>query len=193
MKPRSGWTKRQERVRNEEEAQLENVRGRLQNYHDAGTTQKLYDLNLYLVQEAVDRTHQLDAKAGVLSGFVGAILVLLLSSLETWTEEAARVPATRWALLIAALLISLSGVLFLFALWAARFQWFDDAEIVFPTAYLDFPDLLARYYVIAMYRVILSHNRVGATKGRLMMWGLRLLASGAIVMLFPVLAALWEV
>lgn len=185
-----GWYERQ---RLEEAAQLEKVRERLDHYVDVETTRKLYDLNFYLVQEAVDRVHQLDSKAGVLVGFVGAILVLMLSSLETWKTEVSRVPATRWTLLAAAILIALSGIAFLFALWAVRFQWFDDVEIVFPKAYLDFPDLLARYYIIAMYRVVQSHNRVGGTKGKFITWGLRLLAAGGILMLIPLLTAIWEV
>lgn len=60
---------------------LLDTRDRLSSYENETTTDELYDFGKILVLEGVDRAHWLDSKAGILAGFSGAIVALLLSTL----------------------------------------------------------------------------------------------------------------
>jgi hypothetical protein len=43
-------------------------------------------------------------------------------------------------------------------------EWVDEDKVRLAPEYLDFPDLLRRYYLIAMYRATVSHDRKNRQK-----------------------------
>jgi hypothetical protein len=46
------------------------------------------------------------------------------------------------------------------AIRVARFDWISDPAIIFPAELLDYPDTLQRYYILAIYRSVLSHEEI---------------------------------
>jgi hypothetical protein len=65
-------------------AEIAEVTERLSKYDNAETTSELYDFGKLLLEEGVDRAHWLDAKAGVMAGFSGGLVALLLSMFPMW-------------------------------------------------------------------------------------------------------------
>lgn len=132
-----------------EPAEIAEVTERLSKYGNAETTNELYDFGKLLLEEGVDRAHWLDAKAGVIAGFSGAIVTLLLSMFPMW-KAALEVVRSIFRVLVFAgiiclLLASISSFL---SLMVQKFEWVDEDKVWLAPEYLNFPDLLRRYYLL---------------------------------------------
>lgn len=132
-------------------------------YDDEGTTSEIYEFGKFLVSESVDRAHHLDSKATTIAGYGGTIVALLVSTSSLWRPTIAG-----WAVAV----IFLGALLSLVAVAVAvrsttpkKFDWFSDIDWV-RQEYLEKPDMLRRYYVLAMHNVVHSHDDVMRAKNR---------------------------
>nr|AEQ20502.1 hypothetical protein [uncultured bacterium CSL144] len=149
-------------------AEIAEVTERLSKYDNAETTSELYDFGKLLLEEGVDRAHWLDAKASVMAGFSGGIVaLLLLSMLPMWKAALEVVPSTFRVLVFAGIICLLLATISSFlSLMVQKFEWVDEDKVWLAPEYLDFPDLLRRYYLIAMYRTTVARSK-GQAKSEL--------------------------
>ncbi len=160
-----------------EPAEISEVTERLSKYGNAETTSELYDFGKLLLEEGVDRAHWLDAKAGVIAGFSGTIVALLLSMFPMWKAALEVVPSTFRVLVFAGIIcLLLASISSFLSLMVQKFEWVDEDKVWLAPEYLDFPDLLRRYYLIAMYRATVSHDRKNRQKANWLPSGSCLLA-----------------
>lgn len=146
--------------------------------------------------EGVERAHWLDSKAGVLAGFSGAMVALLFSTFSNWKTNLESAPVVfslavfvGIACLLAASLCSLLGLV------VRKFEWLDEKDVWFAKEYLEFPDQLRRYYLLAMYRASYSHDIANRKKSNCLTVAQVLLIIGgsllSCTLLALVLAATW--
>ena len=165
---------------------------RVSGYDSQKTTDELYDFGKILLQEGVERVHWLDSKAGLLIGFSGAILALLLSTVSTWKLELKALPAP-WVFggLVFLALLCLAGANFfgLLALRAEKFLWPDEKDVWLAKDYLNYPEQLRRFYLVAMYETIASHDKVNQKKAERVDKAQLLLVMGTVLLAIVLLAA----
>jgi hypothetical protein len=169
--------------------QVQAIMARLSSYEEPETTKVLYNLGEMLVKEGVERARWLDSKAAILVGFSGTLLTLLVVTSSNWKTEIEGWGA--FSLFVAILCLLTAGFFALWALLIARFEWFNENAGWFPTEYLQYPDQLTRYYLLAMYRVHWSHECVNHKKSSRIANAQRLLEGGAVFLALPLLSVLW--
>jgi len=179
-----------------ESKELSEIQKRLSDYQNGETTAELYDFGKMLLQEEVDRAHWLDSKAGVLTGFAGAILALLVSSSSSWKAALnASGDLVRYSMFVGIICILAASALAFVGLLIRNFDWIDEKEVWLAKDYLDFPDQLRRYYLFAMYRSMVSHERQNQDKSTWLVFAQMALAIGgfalAVVSLAVVHSTLW--
>jgi hypothetical protein len=148
------------------ERQIQQLRDTLASYGETLTTDHLYELSRYLLDEIVERVSRLDSKAGRFASFSGAILALLLSTYSTWRERIGSSQLLLSLVGLAVVCVALAGWYAFRAMQVTNFEWISDRPIVFPSELLDFPDELKRYHILAIYRSLLSHQSVSEQKAR---------------------------
>jgi hypothetical protein len=169
------------------------VTERLSKYGNVETTSELYDFGKLLLEEGVDRAHWLDAKAGVIAGFSGAIVALLLSMFPMWKAALEPVPSIFRVLVFAGIVgLLFASICSFIGLTVQKFEWLDEDKVWLAPEYLDFPDLLRRYYLIAMYRATVSHDRKNRQKANWLSAAQWLLLSGAGLLAVTLLAITWS-
>lgn len=142
------------------------LRDTLAAYQNTATTDQLYELSRYLLEEVVERVSRLDASASQLASFAGAILALMLSTYSTWHDPIAQNQELIGLVLIAVGGLALAGGYAFKAIRVAHFDWISDRAIVFPAELLEYPDELQRYHILAIYRSVLSHEEISNKKAR---------------------------
>ncbi len=146
---------------------LAEIIDRVSSYDSQQTTTELYDFGKMLLQEGVERVHWLDSKAGLLIGFSGGVIALLLSTISTWKAEVRDLPLGgifASLMFVALFCLLVANVFSLLALRVEKFLWPDEREVWLAKEYLDFPDQLRRFYLISMYESIASHDKVNHIK-----------------------------
>jgi hypothetical protein len=173
--------------------EIAEVTERLSKYGNVETTSELYDFGKLLLEEGVDRAHWLDAKAGVVAGFTGAIVALLLSMFPMWKAALELVPSIFRVLFFAGIVgLLFASICSFIGLTVQKFEWLDEDKVWLAPEYLDFPDLLRRYYLIAMYRATASHDRKNRQKANWLSAAQWLLLSGAGRLAVTLLAITWS-
>src|ERR1017187_9622693 len=139
---------------------VEEVRKRLDEYHEGETTTELYNFGAGLVQEGIKRSDRLDSKATMVIGYVSAIAALLIG-LPNWLKE---YNSLAKAFVFFAVVFSLgAGAVAFRALRVRDLDWFSDMEW-FRQELLDYPDRLKRYHILAMHRVVMDRDRINSIK-----------------------------
>lgn len=170
----------------------EEILTRIESYENPQTTPLLYDLGTFLLHKGVEQTNGLDAKAGILIGFVGAIIALLLSSFSKWQHLAVEIPGGWAYIFFGFCLLACTAVSVLIAHRPRHFEWLDEKDVWFAKKYLDFPDQLRRYYLIGMYRAAASRDRVNARKMNWLLASYVLLLIGTALLSVPLFYKLWH-
>lgn len=150
----------------EVDREIEELRDTLAAYRETATTDHLYELSRYLLDEIVERVSRLDAKAGRFASYSGAIMALLLSTYSTWRSHVEPNSLLFIVVGLAVICVALAGCYAFAAMRVKNFDWFSDRAIVFPGELLNFPDELKRYHILAIYRSLLSHQKVSDKKAR---------------------------
>ena len=113
-----------------EAAEIAEVTERLSKYGNAETTNELYDFGKLLLEEEVDRAHWLDAKAGVIAGFSGAIVTLLLSMFPMWKAALEVVPSIFRVLVFAGIIcLLLASISSFLSLMVQKFEWVNEDKV----------------------------------------------------------------
>lgn len=158
-------------------------------YEEEKTTSEIYDFGKFLVSEVVDRAHHFDSKATSIAGYGGTIIALLLSTSSLWRPTIAG-----WAVVVIFFGASLSLVavgVAVSSMTPKTFDWFSDTEWV-EKDYLEKPDLLKRYQVLAMHNVIHSHDKVLEAKNRSLRKSQWCLCVGIVLLLVALGNATWR-
>ena len=161
-------------------------------YTDPEVTRELYDFGSQLLRERTDRTNWIDTKAGVFAGFAGALIVIVVSTFPGWkdiTKDWASAPIFLFFGLIAILLAAFFAVQ---ALRTRKFQELDEKDLWFAKEYFDYPDQLRRYYLIGMYRSVVSHDINNEKKANMLILAERLVVVGAFLFAIPLLWETWH-
>jgi hypothetical protein len=165
---------------------------RLSAYTDPEVTKELYDFGSQLLGERRDRTNWIDTKSGAFAGFAGALIVIIVSTFSGWKElakEWAGAPIFLFLGLIALLLAALCAIQ---ALRARRFQELEEKDLWFAKEYFDYPDQLRRYYLIGMYRSVVSHDINNEKKAWWLILAERATVAGAFLLATPLLWESWH-
>jgi hypothetical protein len=137
------------------------VKRRLRLYSSPETTTELYSFGSMLVAEIIERIHRLEAKAGTLAGYAGAILALIVTSAAFWGSHLQHLE--RVAILLAALSAFASECFAILAIQLGSFEWFSDNEWLREECLSD-AETLRKYHILTMRGVIASHRSVGEEK-----------------------------
>lgn len=161
-------------------------------YTDTKTTDELYEFGKMLLLEGIDRQHWIDSKAGTVAGFSGAIVALLLSTASSWKPSLMTLAVEfRWTVLVGIGFILLAGLLAFLGFFSRTFIWIDEKKDWFDKDYLDYPDQLKRFHVLAMYNATTSHSKVNAKKMTCLTWAQITLLIGGALLAIPLLLIVW--
>lgn len=164
---------------------------RLSAYDNPAVTNELYDFGSQLLRERTDRTNWIDTKAGAVAGFAGALIVIVVSTFSGWKDVAKDWPPA--ALFLFAALVVLLFAAFR-AVQALRTRWFHELhekDLWFAKEYFDYPDQLRRYYLIGMYRAVVSHDLNNEKKARMLTFAENSIVTGAFLLAIPLLRETW--
>jgi Co/Zn/Cd efflux system component len=166
-------------------------------YTDPEITKELYEFGSQLLRERTDRTNWIDTKAGAFAGFAGALIVIVVSTFPGWkdlTKEwtAAPIEPCISFLFFGLVALLLSAVCAIQALHARRFQELDEKDLWFAKEYFDYPDQLRRYYLIGMYRSVVSHDINNDKKAWWLIWAERATVIGAVLLAIGLLWETWH-
>jgi hypothetical protein len=157
----------------------EEVRERLASYKEPTTTDELYDFGKMLITETLDRVKSLDNKAAAVAAYSVGLITLLVSTRLSWSGGlhpwAAGLPLCGG---VAAFFAALYAVR---ALVLKRYNWFSENEWMERDCLAD-RDRLRRYHVLAMWKVLGSHNLVCETKASRITTAQWLLLAAAVIL-----------
>lgn len=166
---------------------------RLGTYEDPELTKELYEFGSQLLDSRRNITSSIDTKAGVFAGFAGALIVIVVSTFSSWKDLAKDWPIAA-DLLFLGLVALLSAAFFAVqALRTRSFQELDEKNLWFADEYFKFPDQLRRYYLIGMYRSVVSHDINNHKKSRMLIWGEWFALAGAFFLAIPLLWETWHI
>jgi hypothetical protein len=161
-------------------------------YTDPEITKELYEFGSQLLSDRRDRTNWIDTKAGVFAGFAGAMIVIIISTFSGWKDLAKDWPAAATFLFFGLVVLLLAAFCAVRALGARRFQELDEKDLWFAKEYFEYPDQLRRYYLIGMYRSVVSHDMNNETKAKMLMRAERFAVLGAFLLAVPLLWETWH-
>jgi hypothetical protein len=162
------------------------------NYSDPEVTKELYEFGSQLLNDRRNITNSIDTKAGVFAGFVGALIVVVVSTFSGWKDLAKDFPIAADFLFLGLIALLLAAFYAVQALRVRVFQELDEKNLWFAPEYLKFPDQLLRYYLIAMYRSVVSHDSINDEKAKTLMLAQRLALTGAFLLAIPLLWETWQ-
>lgn len=183
---------------NNDTATVELARGenevieRLSSYENPEVTSELYDFGSILLRDATDRTNWLDTKAGLFAGFSGAMIVVVISTFSSWKELAKDWPSASICLFFGLITLLTAAFLAIRGLHARKFEWLDEKDLWFAKEYFNHPDQLRRYYLIGMYRAVVSHDEINGQKAKILTRAELLLVAGAFLLALPLLLETWQ-
>jgi len=137
---------------------------RLSGYHDQETTTALYGLGTMLLNESIERKERIESKARTLVGFAGGILALLVSGFSSWKTEMQGFTSMELTMLFGVILLMIGGLLGLTAISVRRFHWIDEMDGWFAQEYFGDAEQLKKFYLVAIYRAVASHEDINAEK-----------------------------
>jgi len=155
---------------------------RLKKYEDPQVTNELYEFGSQLTRDAIDRVNWLDTKAGIFAGFTGAMIVVVVSTFSSWKDLVKDWPIASSFLFFGIISLLLGAGFALMGLRVRKFEGLDEKDLWFASEYFQHPDQLRRYYLIGMYRTVVSHNNINDQKATMLMRTERLVGVGG----FPV-------
>ncbi|MDO8431292.1 MAG: hypothetical protein Q7S58_02650 [Candidatus Binatus sp.] len=161
-------------------------------YEDQQVTGELYDFGSQLVRDALDRVNWLDTKAGIFAGFSGAMIVVVVSTFASWRDLVKDWPIAPIFLFLGIVLLLLAAGSALWGLRVRTFEGFHEKKLWFASEYFQHPDQLRRYYLIGMYRTVVSHNRINEQKATALRVTERLVIAGAFFLALPLLLETWQ-
>jgi hypothetical protein len=161
-------------------------------YTDPEITKELYEFGSQLLRERTDRTNWIDTKAGAFAGFAGALIVIVVSTFPGWKDLAKEWAIAPTFLFFGLVVLLLSAVCAIQALRARRFQELDEKNLWFAKEYFDYPDQLRRYYLIGMYRSVVSHDINNEKKAWWLILAERASVLGAFLLATPLLWETWH-
>jgi hypothetical protein len=165
---------------------------RLSSYEDPELTKELYEFGSQLLNDRRNITNSVDSKAGVFAGFAGALIVIVVSTFSGWKELVKDWPTAADFLFLGLIALLLAAVFAVQALRTRRFQELDEKNLWFAEEYFQFPDQLRRYYLIGMYRSVVSHDINNEKKSKTLMVAERLALAGAFFLAIPLLWETWH-
>lgn len=164
---------------------------RLESFRVPEVTNLLYDFGLFLVKEEVAREERIDSKARAVAGFSGAILALIASTYPVWAPEVHSAPPALF-LFVGGLMLAAAAFCATQAFGISTFQWFDEKDTWFGEDYLNDPDRLKKYYLVGMFRVVVSHSSRNADKTAWLGWAEAFLKVGGAAAIATIILALAE-
>lgn len=162
------------------------------NYTDPEVTKELYEFGSQLLNDRRNITNALDSKAGVYAGFVGALIVVVVSTFSGWKDLAKDFPIAADFLFLGLVALLLAAFYAVQALQVRKFQELNEKNLWFAPEYLKFPDQLLRYYLIGMYRSVVSHDSINEEKAETLRVAQRLALAGAFLLAAPLLWETWQ-
>lgn len=165
---------------------------RLSAYTNPEVTKELYDFGTQLLGERRDRTNWIDTKAGAFAGFAGALIVIIVSTFPGWKDLAKEWAGAPIFLFLGLIALLVAAVFAIQALRARRFQELEEKDLWFAKEYFDYPDQLRRYYLIGMYRSVVSHDINNAKKANMLILSEHLVVAGAFLLAVPLLWETWH-
>jgi len=164
---------------------------RLSGYTDPEVTKELYDFGKDLVRDALDRVNWLDTKAGVFASVSGAMVVVVISTFSSWKDVVKDWPGGSVCLFFGLLSLLAAAWSAVRALRVRTFQGLNETDLWFAKEYFQYPDQLRRYYLIGMYRLVVSHDRINYQKATTLIRAERLVVVGAFFLAIPLLVETW--
>lgn len=165
---------------------------RLEKYEDPRITHELYEFGSELVRDAHDRVNWLDTKAGIFAGFAGAMIVVVVSTFSSWKDLVKDWPLASIFLFLGIIILLLAAGSSLTGLRVRTFEGLDEKDLWFASEYFKQPDRLRRYYLVGMYRTVVSHNKINGQKARMLRITERLVVAGALLLAIPLLLEIWQ-
>lgn len=168
------------------------VIARLEKCDNIQTLRELDDFGKQMVRDSMDRVNWLDTKSGVFLGFTGALIVVIVSTFSSWkdlTKDLPSAPIFLFFGLASFLLAAFSAVM---GLRVRKFQGLDEKDLWFAQEYFQFPDQLRRYYLVGMYRTVVSHNRLNGQKADKLQYTERFVVAGISLLAVPILMETWQ-
>jgi hypothetical protein len=165
---------------------------RLQGYEDPEVTKQLYDFGKELVRDALDLVNWLDTKAGVFAGVAGGMIVVVISTFSSWKDLIKDFPSGSICLFFGLISLLLAAWSAIRALRIQTFQGLDEKNLWFAKEFLQHPDQLQRYYLIGMYRLVVSHDSINKRKALMLVRAERFVVAGATLLALPLLVETWR-
>jgi MFS family permease len=165
---------------------------RLRSYQDPAITAELYDFGSQILRERTDRTNWIDTKAGAFAAFAGALIVIVISTFSTWKEVVKDWSVAALFLFFGVIGLLLAAFFAIQALRARKFQELDEKDLWFAKEFFGFPDQLRRYYLIGMYRSVVSHDFNNERKAKMLIYSERLMLAGTFLLAVPLLWEIWQ-
>jgi len=165
---------------------------RLGKYEDPQVTSELYDFGSQLVRDVTDRVNWLDTKAGVFAGFAGAMIVVVVSTFSSWKDLVKDWPSASVFLFFGLVSLLLAAGFAVTGLRVRIFEGLHEKNLWFASEYFSYPDLLRRYYLIGMYRTVVSHNKINEQKAKMLVRTERLVVAGVFLLAVPLLLETWQ-
>jgi hypothetical protein len=165
---------------------------RLEKYEDPQVTNELYDFGSKMVRAAIDRLNALDTKVGIFAGFAGAMIVVVVSTFSSWKDLIKDWPIASIFLFSGIVALLLAAGSALIGLRVRTFEGLHERDLWFASEYFQHPDRLRRYYLIGMYRTVVSHNKINDQKAAMLRLTERLVVAGALLLAIPLLLEIWQ-
>jgi len=131
------------------------VKERLASYQDSGITDELSGFGSVLLADAISRISTIDAKAGIVAGYSGAIITLILSTSGIWSHALDRSSAC--LLLLAIVGIFLAGAFSIYSMALQSTEWFTANEWMRSECLVS-RERLRRYHILCTWGIVASHQ-----------------------------------
>ncbi len=165
---------------------------RLTRHSNKESTPVLYDFGSLLLEQTNKITDVLDSKAQLSASFVGGIVALLISTFSYWKGLITEVTGGGIFIFLGLIMLMVAAGLAVLAFRVRIFEGIQEKDTWFAEDFLDFPDQLRRFYLIAMYRAVKSADQINLGKALYVRWSHYLLLAGLVVVLIPPLVEIWS-
>jgi hypothetical protein len=165
---------------------------RLEKYEDPQVTDQLYDFGSKMVRDVIERLNSLETKAGILAGFAGAMIVVVVSTFSSWKDLIHDWPIASIFLFLGIIVLLIAAGSALMGLRVMTFEGLHERDLWFASEYFQHPDRLRRYYLVGMYRKVVSHNSINDRKADMLWLTERLILVGAVLLAIPLLLEIWQ-
>ena len=165
---------------------------RLTEYEDPEVTIELYDFGKDLVRDALDSFNWLDTKAGAFASIAGAMIVVVISTFSSWKDLVNDWPLGSVCLFFGLIILLVAAWSAIMAVRIQTVQGLDEKNLWFANEYFQYPDQLRRYYLIGMYRLVVSYRTKNKQKAESLVRTERFVVVGATLLALPLLVETWR-